>query len=135
MAAHFRTRTSANLRQILDWTLFLNKHRKEINIEENKKYIVDLGLKRLNDIFLSIGEDLTGKDLGIFFIGRLSEYDKKRVLDNILQNHKELIPESKIESIVYKMKAAVGEFWKWKFFPDSYWKLWYGLRYNLKKRK
>ena len=67
MAAHFRTRTSANLRQILDWTLFLNKHRKEINIEENKKYIVDLGLKRLNDIFLSIGEDLTGKDLGIFF--------------------------------------------------------------------
>ena len=135
LCAHFRTRTSASIRQVLDLGLFLATHSDELDIEGDKAIVKNLGLSKLNDIFVSIAEDFSGPSLKNFYIGKPSVNDVERVLRDLLNAHPNEVPRPRLAMMWYKAKSALGILWKYKYYPDNWQRIMYGIRHNMVRTK
>ena len=132
MASHFRTRTSVTLRHLLDWGVFLNSYGEKIDLDRGQKLFREFGLVRLNDIFTSLAADITGYDLSSYIIAPVNQYEKKRIMEDILNQGQDFVPSGKLAMLWYKTVAFFKLFWKYKYFNDNWEKAYFGLLSNIK---
>ena len=117
---HFAS-ASINMRQVLDWAFFVEKHTKEIDwvwlIGLLEKYHMKDFFNCLNAICV---EDL-GFSVALFPIAQFEPCIKERILQDILSPQYEFdLPKGLLKRIVYKVRRRKGNVWKRKLcFDDS----------------
>lgn len=128
--------TGIQLRQLLDWAFFVEKHGEEIDWDWLDRQLEHFGMKRLYDVFNAICVDDLGFDVNLFPQAQFVPSLKERVLNDILN------PEfSEKESGGFFSRAALKyRRWKanaWKHelcFSDSLWSaFWSGVWNHLLK--
>ena len=132
------TSFSMNLRQLLDWAFFVEKHSKEI---EWKWLVGVLEKYHMLDFFNTINaicvEEL-GFDASIFFSHQIMQGLKDKVLKDILEP-KFTAEESTslIPRLIYKYRRWRGNAWKHELcYQESMWStFWYGVWGHLLKPK
>lgn len=133
--AHF-TSTSINLRQILDWAFFVEKHTREIDwvwLAEllKKNHMLDL----YNSINAICVDDL-GFDPRIFPYVKFNPVLKEKVLNDILYpQYTADEPSCLIPRLIYKYKRWNGNRWKHEMcYKESMWSaLWSSMWSHLLK--
>lgn len=111
-SGHFAS-TEVNIRQVLDWLLFVRKHHDSIEWEQLYEFYREYGLERLANIFSTIGVKYFGMQKEIFYgfeqDGRLVD----RVIADILSPE---FKEHEDGSIVSGLWIKPRRFWKnrWK---------------------
>ena len=128
--------TGMQLRQLLDWAFFVEKHGQEIDWDWLEGQLDHFGMKRLYAVFNAICVDDLGFDVNLFPQVQFVPSLKERVLNDILN------PEfSEKESGGFFSRAALKyRRWKanaWKHelcFSDSLWSaFWSGVKGHLMK--
>lgn len=128
--------TGIQLRQLLDWAFFVEKHGEEIDWDWLDRQLEHFGMKRLYDVFNAICVGDLGFDVNLFPQAQFVPSLKERVLNDILN------PEfSEKESGGFFSRAALKyRRWKanaWKHelcFSDSLWSaFWSGVWNHLLK--
>ena len=116
MLRHAMTEFAAggiNLRQLLDWAFFVEKHTKEIDWEWLENRLEEYGMKRLYDVFNAICVGDLGFDINIFTKVQFDPELKDRVLKEILNP---AIPNEKPMFVLARVA------WKWYRWRASEWK-------------
>ena len=128
--------TDFQLRQLLDWVFFVEKHGEEIDWEWLESQLEHFGMKKLYDVFNAICVEDLGFDVKLFPQVQFQPQLKKRVLNDILT------PEfSEKESggfffrAVFKYRRWKANEWKHELcFNDSLWSaFWSGVWGHLMK--
>lgn len=102
-----------NLRQILDWAFFVEKHTKEIDWEWLEGVLEEYGMKRLYDVFNAICVRDLGFDVNIFTKVQFDPELKDRVLKEILNP---AMPNMKPSKLLQRVA------WKWRRWKANEWK-------------
>ena len=129
LVSHF-VGAEINLRQVLDWAFFVEKHTKEVDWE----WLVDLLEKyHMKDFYNCINaicvEDL-GFDVGIFPSVQFEPTLKDRVLKDILEPaYTAEEPRELLKRLIYKYKRWEGNAWKQEMcYSESRWSaFWSGI--------
>lgn len=132
------TSFSMNLRQLLDWAFFVDKHTKEIDW----KWLVGVLEKYHMLDFFHIINAICVEDLGfnpsIFQSVQFKPGLKEKVLKDILKPEFTAVePASLIPRLIYKFKRWRGNAWKQEMcYQESMWSsFWYGVWGHLLKPK
>ena len=127
LVSHF-VGAEINLRQVLDWAFFVEKHTKEIDW----KWLVELLEKyHMKDFYNCINaicvEDL-GFEVGIFPQVQFAPALKERVLNDILTPaYTAEEPRKLTKRLVYKYKRWLGNAWKQELcYNESRWSAFWG---------
>ena len=128
--------TGFQLRQLLDWAFFVEKHGEEIDWDWLESQLEHFGMKKLYDVFNAICVEDLGFSVKLFPQVQFQPQFKKRVLNDVLS------PEfSEKESGVF-LSRAVFKYRRWKAnewkhelcFNDSLWSaFWSGVWGHLMK--
>ena len=121
MAKHFRAYQSLNLRQIMDFGIFLNYYRDELDIEKIRQNIIEFKHVLINDLMVTIAEKFTGYDLGFALIEPSKVYpkDQDRIIDDIFHGkHSYSVKQN--NSFLYSIIIMLKQHWKHKYIPDSF---------------
>ena len=121
MAKHFRAYQSLNLRQIMDFGVFLNYYRDELDIEKIRQNIIEFKHVLINDLMVTIAEKFTGYDLGFALIEPSKVYpkDQDRIIDDIFHGkHSYSVKQN--NSFLYSIIIMLRQHWKHKYIPDSF---------------
>lgn len=102
-----------NIRQLLDWAFFVEKHTKEIDWEWLEGELEHYGMKKLYDVFNAVCVGDLGFDVNIFHKVQFDPSLKERVLNEILSP---AIPNEKPSRILKRM------IWKWHRWKANEWK-------------
>ena len=102
-----------NLRQLLDWAFFVEKHTMEIDWEWLESRLEEYGMKRLYDVFNAICVGDLGFDVNIFPKVQFDPSLKDRVLREILSP---AIPNEKPKFVMARVA------WKWHRWKANEWK-------------
>lgn len=102
-----------NLRQLLDWAFFVEKHGKEVDWEWLEKRLEEYGMKRLYDVFNAICVGDLGFDVEIFTNVQFDPTIKDKVLKEILAP---AIPNEKPKNVFCRLA------WKWHRWKANEWK-------------
>lgn len=102
-----------NLRQLLDWAFFVEKHTKGIDWEWLENRLEEYGMKRLYDVFNAICVGDLGFDVNLFPKVQFDPSLKDRVLKEILNP---AIPNEKPMFVLARVA------WKWYRWRASEWK-------------
>lgn len=130
--AHFAAQ-GINLRQLLDWAFFVEKHHTEIDWDWLERLLDYYGMKPLYHIFNAICVEDLGFDVSIFQGG--VQFDpnlKERVLNEILSpEFSEDMPKNTIKRMVYKYRRWKGSAWKQELcFNETRWEAFWGGVWN-----
>ena len=102
-----------NLRQLMDWAFFVEKHNKEIDWEWLENRLEEYSMKRLYDVFNAICVGDLGFNVNIFTKVQFDPELKDRVLKEILNP---AIPNGKPKDVFSRIV------WKWHRWKASEWK-------------
>ena len=102
-----------NLRQLLDWAFFVEKHTKEVDWEWLEGELEHYGMKKLYDVFNAICVGDLGFDVNIFPKVQFDPNIKDRVLNEIL------CPATPNEKPARLLKRMI---WKWHRWKANEWK-------------
>lgn len=133
--AHFAAQ-GINLRQLLDWGVFVEKRHCEIDWEWLEGVLDEYGMKNLYDIFNGICIEDLGFASNIFHGVQFEPLLKERVLKEILSpEFSEMMPKNTLKRIVYKLRRWKGSSWKHELcFKESRWEaFWSGVWNHLLK--
>ncbi len=125
-----------NLRQLLDWAFFVEKHGKEVDWEWLENRLEEYGMKRLYDVFNAICVGDLGFSVNIFTRVQFDPELKDRVLKEILTpavpNHK---PSKLLQRVAWKWHRWKANEWKHKLvYKESMWSaFWSGVWNHLLK--
>jgi hypothetical protein len=100
--------TGFQLRQLLDWAFFVEKHGEEIDWEWLESQLEHFGMKKLYDVFNAICVDDLGFDVKLFPQAQFQPQLKKRVLNDILT------PEFSEKESGGFISRAVFKYRRWK---------------------
>ena len=110
--AHFAAQ-GINLRQLLDWGFFVEKHHSEIDWDWLEGELDCFGMKPLYHIFNAICIDDLGYDASFFNGIQYDPVKKERVLNEILTpEFPKVMPKNTINRMVYKYRRWNGNAWK-----------------------
>lgn len=128
--------TGFNLRQLLDWGFFAEKHRTEIDWKWLEKQLEYFGMKKLYDIFNAICVGDLGFDVDIFPKVQFDPMLKDRVLNDILSpefNEKE--KGGFFSRAIFKYRRWKANAWKHELcFSESLWSaFWSGVKSHILK--
>lgn len=128
--------TGFQLRQLLDWAFFVEKHGKEIDWEWLESQLEHFGMKKLYDVFNAICVDDLGFDVKLFPQMQFQPELKDRVLNDILTpEFSEKESGGLISRAVFKYRRWKANAWKHELcFNDSLWSaFWSGVWGHLMK--
>lgn len=120
LAKHFGDNEGINLRQLIDFGLFLYNNKKNIDIKLAKKVLFSTKLTKINNIFVSIAQEITGHDLSVFIWGQIDHKIKNKVFDEIFYHP---INETNTIGFAYffeKIKIIFSQKWKYDLLPESF---------------
>lgn len=117
LAKHFGDNEGVILRQIVDFALFLNANEKFIDAKQIQNVLVSTKLIMINDIMVSIAQDVTGFNLNKFIFNEFDIKNKKRVLQDILHTYR---TESKKLGVCRKIQILLEQRWKYNILPESF---------------
>ncbi len=120
-AAHFAS-TEMNVRQVLDWGLFMEKHHKEIDWKEYTPYLKEEGMERFYNLLGLFCVQHLGFDSSIFH-GLYSDELLERFSDEILTpEFKDKENGTLLKSLMVKPRRWWHNRWKNRLcYPDSPW--------------
>ena len=119
-----------NLRQLLDWALFVKAHGKDVDWTWLEGVLDQFGMRRLYNIFNAICVEDLGFDVRLFTRVQFEPVLKDRVLREILTPEYSMeLPKSFIRRMVFKICRWKANSWKHKLcYKDSMWSaFWWGL--------
>ena len=128
--------TGFQLRQLLDWAFFVEKHGKEVDWEWLECKLEHFGMKKLYDVFNAICVEDLGFDVKQFPQVQFQPQLKKRVLNDILApEFSEKESGGFLSRAVFKYRRWKANEWKHELcFNDSLWSaLWSGVWSHLLK--
>ena len=128
--------TGFQLRQLLDWAFFVEKHHEEIDWEWLESQLEHFGMKKLYDVFNAICVEYLGFDVKLFLQAQFQPQLKKRVLNDILApEFSEKESGGFISRAVFKYRRWKANEWKHELcFNDSLWSaFWSGVWGHLMK--
>ena len=129
MVSHFAA-AEINLRQVLDWAFFVEKHTKEIDWKWLDGMLDKYSMKDfVNCINCICVEDL-GYDAGIFQEVQFLPALKEKILNDILNpEYTSAEPEGFVRRCIYKYKRWQGNAWKQRLcYKESRWEyFWSGI--------
>ena len=128
--------TGFQLRQLLDWAFFVEKHHEEIDWEWLESQLEHFGMKKLYDVFNAICVEDMGFDVKLFPQVQFQPQLKKRVLNDILTpEFSEKESGGFISRAVFKYRRWKANEWKHELcFNDSLWSaFWTGVWGHLMK--
>ena len=128
--------TGFQLRQLLDWAFFVEKHHEEIDWEWLESQLEHFGMKKLYDVFNAICVEDLGFDVKLFLQVQFQPQLKKRVLNDILApEFSEKEPGGFLSRAVFKYRRWKANEWKHELcFNDSLWSaFWSGVWSHLLK--
>ncbi len=134
-SGHFASE-GINLRQILDWAFFVEKHTKEIDWEWLKKTLSQFGMKEFYNIINAICVDDFGFDANIFLQVQYNTDLKERVFKEIIAPEYGMeLPKSLLKRLIFKIRRWKGSAWKHELcYKDSLRSaFWSGIRSHLLK--
>lgn len=110
--AHFAA-SEINLRQILDWAFFVNRHHREIDWDWLIMQVERFHMKSFFDNVNAICVEDLGFNKDIFHLSLLSPICKERVLDDIIYpRYTGGAPKSFLRRLVWKWRRWKGNSWK-----------------------
>lgn len=111
-SGHFAS-TEVNIRQVLDWLLFVRKHHDSIKWEQLYERYKEYGLERLANIFSTIGVKYLGMQKELFYDFEQDERLVERVIADILSPE---FKEHEDGSLISGLWIKPRRFWKnrWK---------------------
>lgn len=135
MISHFAS-SEINLRQVLDWAFFIEKHTKEIDWEWLLGILKKYHMKDFFNLINAICVDDLGFSSSIFPYVQFEPDLKKRVLNDILSpefNEKE--PNWFIPRLLFKYRRWSANGWKQRLcYRESRWCIfWRGIWYHILK--
>jgi hypothetical protein len=118
--AHFAAQ-GINLRQLLDWAFFAQKHSEEIDWKWLEDELKHYGMLPLYSIFNAICVEDLGFEARIFHGVQFDSTLKERVLNEILSpEFSEKMPKNIITRMLYKFRRWKGNAWKYELcFKES----------------
>lgn len=121
---HF-TSTEMNIRQLLDWGLYAEKHKDEIDWKWLKERLNDFHLMDFYNIINAICVDDLGFDAGIFQGVQFNPVLKERVLNDTLSpEFTEEEPKNLMKRIFFRYRRWKSHEWKHKLcFEESMWSI------------
>ena len=128
--------TGFNLRQLLDWGFFAEKHGAEIDWNWLDKQLEHFGMKKLYDIFNAICVGDLGFNVNIFPQVQFDPMMKDRVLNDILSpEFTEIEKGGFLRRAVFKYRRWMANAWKHELcFSESMWSaFWSGVKSHLLK--
>lgn len=128
--------TGFQLRQLLDWGFFVEKHKKEIDWNWLEGVLEKYGMKKLYDVFNAICVDNLGFDATLFHVVQFEPRLKERVLNDILSpEFSEVENGGFIRRAIYKYRRWKANAWKHELcFSESMWSaFWSGVWGHLMK--
>lgn len=128
--------TGFQLRQLLDWAFFVEKHYEEIDWEWLESQLEHFGMKKLYDVFNAICVGDLGFDVKLFPQVQFQPQLKNRVLNDILApEFSEKESGGFISRAVFKYRRWKANEWKHELcFNDSLWSaFWSGVWGHLQK--
>ena len=128
--------TGFQLRQLLDWAFFVERHGEEIDWKWLECQLEHFGMKKLYDVFNAICVDDLGFDVKLFPQVQFQPQLKKRVLNDILTpEFSEKESGGFISRAVFKYRRWKANEWKHELcFNDSLWSaFWSGVWGHLMK--
>lgn len=128
--------TGFQLRQLLDWAFFVEKHGKNVDWEWLERTLEQFGMKRLYDVFSAICVGDLGFDVNIFPQVQFDPSLKDRVLNDILSpEFSEVEKGGFVSRALYKYRRWKANAWKHELcFKESMWSaFWSGVWGHLLK--
>ena len=128
--------TGFQLRQLLDWAFFVEKHGEEMDWEWLESQLEHFGMKKLYDVFNAICVEDLGFDVKLFPQAQFQPQFKKRVLNDILTpEFSEKESGGFLSRAVFKYRRWKANAWKHELcFNDSLWSaFWSGVWGHLMK--
>lgn len=128
--------TGFQLRQLLDWAFFVEKHYEEIDWEWLESQLEHFGMKKLYDVFNAICVEDLGFDVKLFPQVQFQPELKDRVLNDILTpEFSEKESGGFVSRAVFKYRRWKANKWKHELcFNDSLWSaFWTGVWGHLMK--
>lgn len=114
LGKHFGDNVGISFRQLVDLALFLDAERDRIDIKEIHSVIRDVGLVKINDIFIAIASDITGKNLDSFYIESIDFNEKNLVICDIIKSNN-------ISCNGYKkILNLITQRWKYALLPENF---------------
>jgi len=128
--------TGFQLRQLLDWAFFVEKHGEEIDWDWLESQLEHFGMKKLYDVFNAICAEDLGFSVKLFPQVQFQPQLKKRVLNDILTpEFSEKESGGFLSRAVFKYRRWKANAWKHELcFNDSLWSaFWSGVWGHLMK--
>ena len=132
---HFST-GEINLRQLLDWAFFVEKHGKDIDWEWLEGVLDEYGMKDLYNVFNAICVGDLGFDVHIFRQVQIDPQLKDRVLNEMLSpEFSDKEPSGLIRRVIFKYRRWKANEWKHELcYKESMWSaFWSGVWNHLLK--
>ena len=129
MVSHFAA-AEINLRQVLDWAFFVEKHTKEIDWKWLDGMLDNYSMKDFVNCINGICVEDLGYDAGIFQEMQFLPALKDRILNDILNpEYTSAEPKGFARRFIYKYKRWQGNAWKQRLcYKESRWEyFWSGL--------
>lgn len=129
MVSHFAA-AEINLRQVLDWAFFVEKHKKEIDWKWLDVMLEKYSMKDFVNCINGICVEDLGFDAGMFHEVKFLPALKDRILDDILNpEYTSAEPKGFVRRFIYKYKRWQGNAWKQRLcYKESRWEyFWSGL--------
>ena len=129
MVSHFAA-AEINLRQVLDWAFFVEKHKKEIDWKWLDGMLDKYSMKDFVNCINGICVEDLGFDAGIFQEVQFLPALKEKILNDILNpEYTSAEPEGFVRRCIYKYKRWQGNAWKQRLcYKESRWEyFWSGL--------
>lgn len=128
--------TDFQMRQLLDWAFWVEKHASEIDWDWLEGILVKFGMKKLYDVFNAICVGDLGFDVNIFPKVQFEPNLKDRVLNDILSpEFSEVEKGCFVSRAIYKYRRWKANAWKHELcFSESMWSaFWSGVKSHLLK--
>lgn len=133
--SHFAS-ANINLRQVLDWAFFVEKHTKEIDWNWLKERLIYYQMKDFVNCLNAICVEELGFDAAIFHGVQFNPSLKRRILEDILiPTFGVAEPKHVIPRLIYKYRRWKGNAWKQELCYEESRKsvLWHGIWWHLLK--
>ena len=128
--------TGFQLRQLLDWAFFVEKHGEEIDWDWLESQLEHFGMKKLYDVFNAICVEDLGFDVKLFPQVQFQPQLKNRVLNDVLYpEFSEKESGGLISRAVFKYRRWKANAWKHELcFSESMWSaFWSGVKSHILK--
>lgn len=120
LAKHFGDNEGMSLRQIIDFGLFIENNKLQLNVKDLEQTLKESKLMDINNILISIASDVIGFDFSSFIFGKIKSDYIERVYVDMFQTQREMTYTKGYKYYIEKIKVLYSQRWKYTLLPESY---------------